>query len=696
MPNSTIDDPSITPQAFLWTLEAIAREVRVPLALGALAREFPAPQRFSTVQRAADALGVIAELRLRKGGLDSVPPPYFCPLCSPEAQHAGQHGVALVTEITHKDVVLEDCEQPERRRVARGQIQARLASPCLRLLGTRGAAPQADEDERAHRFGLRWFARELLKYRSIWRDVIAASIAIQLLALLVPLLTQVIIDKVIAHRTLNTLLVVGAGLAFAAVFSAALAWIRQYLVLHTGTRIDSVLGAQVFEHLLRLPPRFFERRPTGVLVARLHGIETIREFLAGAALSLLLDLPFVVVFAAIMYYYSPTLTWIALTILLCLIGLSAAITPMLRRRIDRQFLAGARHQAFVTEHLAAMETVKSLQMEPRLSRRYDALFADYLAAGFSARKLAATVNVIAQTLEQLLAVAILCVGAWLVMYRGDLTIGGLIAFQMFAARLAAPMLRIAGLWQEFQQVDVAVRRLADIMNVPTEPYGLAQARALTQTGALECRELGFRYGPDRPWLFRGLSLSLAPGRCVALVGPSGYGKSTIARLLLGFYLPSEGAILIDGADAGDMAANQLRAHFGVVPQETRLFAGTLLDNILDAAPGAGFEHAVEACKAAQIHATIEAMPEGYLSVIGENGVGLSGGQKQRIAIARALVREPRILILDEATSSLDAQMASALVETVNTLRGRVSVLFIAHAVPGELAVDAVVELNAPR
>ena len=253
--------------------------------------------------------------------------------------------------------------------------------------------PLHDGDERAAaahdaappaRFGLHWFGRELLRYPGIWRDVLLAALFIQLIALLVPLLTQVVIDKVITHRTLNTLSVVAVALAIATVFSAALAWIRQHLVLHTGTRIDSVLGAQVFEHLLRLPARYFEHRTTGVLVARLHGIETIRDFLAGAALTLLIDLPFMLLFAAIMFYYSPTLTAIALCVLVLLTALSAGFTPALRRRIDRQFLSGASHQAFLTEYVAGIETVKSLQLEGRLQQRFGALFADYLGAGLAA------------------------------------------------------------------------------------------------------------------------------------------------------------------------------------------------------------------------------------------------------------------------------------------------------------------------
>jgi subfamily B ATP-binding cassette protein HlyB/CyaB len=244
-------------------------------------------------------------------------------------------------------------------------------------------------------------------------------------------------------------------------------------------------------------------------------------------------------------------------------------------------------------------------------------------------------------------------------------------------------------------VHVSVRRLGDIMDVPAEPIAAAPARASSGAGRVVCSGLGFRHD-GRPWLLRETSFTIEPGECVALVGASGTGKSTLARLLLGFYLPTEGRIAIDGVDITHMAANELRGYFGMVPQECRLFSGTLLRNLLDANPAATFADAVEACKAARVHSVIEAMPQGYLSLVGEMGIGLSGGQKQRLAIARALLKRPRVLIFDEATSSLDADLAAALIETINALRGSISILFIAHECPAALRCDRLVRLSASR
>ena len=269
----------------------------------------------------------------------------------------------------------------------------------------------------------------------------------------------------------------------------------------------------------------------------------------------------------------------------------------------------------------------------------------------------------------------------------------LVAFQMFAARMSQPMLRLAGLWQEFQQANIAMKRLGDIMDAPIEPYTLVPSRAGETKGEVAIRGLGFRYSPEHPWLFRGLDLSLKPGKLTVLTGPSGSGKSTLSKLLLGFYQPEEGRIEIDSRDLRHFSANELRQHFGIVPQETYLFSGTIYENLIAANPNAGFPDVVQAAKIAEIHDVIEKLPKGYNTEIGEHGVGLSGGQKQRLAIARAILKRPKILIFDEATSSLDQATAEQFAQTVNQLKGQVTTLFIAHQVPRSLQVDEVVRLG---
>jgi subfamily B ATP-binding cassette protein HlyB/CyaB len=282
------------------------------------------------------------------------------------------------------------------------------------------------------------------------------------------------------------------------------------------------------------------------------------------------------------------------------------------------------------------------------------------------------------------------------MRNDGFTIGMLVAFQMFASRMSQPMLRLAGLWQEFQQASIAVRRLGDIMDAPAEPYALTPSRSAEGIGQIQMSGLSFRYSPEHPFLYRNLSLALKPGKLTVLTGPSGSGKSTLAKLLLGFYPPTEGAITLDGRDLRHLAANELRQSFGVVPQETYLFSGSIYENLLAANPNAGFEQVVQACKLAEIHEFIERLPQGYHTELGEHGVGLSGGQKQRLAIARAVLKRPRVLIFDEAAANLDAPTAERFAQTVNQLKGKVTILFIAHQLPRGLTVDEVLSLNAEK
>jgi subfamily B ATP-binding cassette protein HlyB/CyaB len=548
-------------------------------------------------------------------------------------------------------------------------------------------------------FGFAWFIPQLRKHKRIWRDVLLASLAIQLVGLSTPLFTQVVIDKVVAHQTQSTLWVIAVALFMFMLFTSVMSWLRQYLVLHTGNRIDAVLGSQVFHHLLHLPMPYFEHRPTGTLVARLHGVETIREFVSGAAVTLVLDLPFLLVFLAVMFAYSWQLSLIAVGILALITLVSAIVTPMFRQRLNQQFMLGARNQAFLTEYLAGMSTVKALQLEPDIDRKYSGYFAQYLAAGFATKQVGNTYNVIANGLEQVMTLSILIMGALLVMGNNGFTVGMLVAFQMFASRMSQPMLRMVGLWQEFQQANIAIKRLGDILDMPQEPRTLIPSRdpkRSTHQGRIELSGLGFRYSEHHPWLYRHLNLAFKPGQLTVLMGPSGCGKSTLAKLLLGFYVPQEGQIRLDGRDIRHLGANELRSVYGVVPQETVLFSGTVYDNLAMAHPHASFEDIVKACNAAEIHEVIEQLPQGYQTELGEQGVGLSGGQRQRIAIARALLKKPQILIFDEAVSNLDTHTAEEFAKTVNTLKGKVTMIFVTHQIPKGLQVDEVVHFGGQQ
>ena len=450
-----------------------------------------------------------------------------------------------------------------------------------------------------------------------------------------------------------------------------------------------LLGSQVLRHLLRLPLPYFEQRPTGTLVARLHGVETIREFVSGAAVTLILDFPFLCIFLAVMFAYSWQLSLIAVGLLGIIALMSFFIAPLFREKLNTQFMLGARNQSFLTEYVSGMATVKSLQMEPDIDKKYGDLLSQYLAAGFSTKQIGNTYNVVANGIEQVMTLSILIVGALLVMRNEGFTVGMLVAFQMFAGRMSQPMLRLVGLWQEFQQANIAVKRLGDILDMPQEPHTLTPQREQAGQGNLAIKNLAFRYGEQLPWLYRNLDIRFKPGHLSVIMGPSGCGKSTLAKLMLGFYQPQEGQIHLDGKDIRYLAANELRSVFGVVPQETVLFSGTLYENLVMAHPHASFDDVIAACKAAEIHEVIETLPNGYQTEIGERGTGLSGGQRQRIAIARALLKRPKILVFDEAVSNLDQQTAEHFAKTINKLKGKVTMIFVTHQIPRGLQVDEV-------
>lgn len=721
----------IRPDELLWLLGSLCRIGRVPFDPALVSRQFPPPHSAVTFHEAARALGFktgerqaagadLAQLPLpcvaflkRSGASppgDKPPPLHLVDRAHPEAEAAPEPlHPALLLKTDGKQLLYFRAGRDQPETIAVEDFDTRFESTLILTARDASLAPAGrgtggeGEENAPPQFGFRWFIPELLKHKRIWRDVLLASLSIQLVGLATPVFTQVIIDKVVVHQTRSTLVALGVALVMFMLFTGAMTWLRQYLVLHTGNRIDAVLGSQVFRHLLRLPLPFFEHRTTGVLVARLHGVETIREFVSGAAVGLLLDFPFLLIFLAVMFWYSWQLSLIALALLGAIGAASFLVAPLFRQKLNQQFLLGARNQSFLTEYVSGIATVKSLQLEPHLEQKYGDYLASYLASGFSTRQISNTYNVVANGLEQVMTLAILVAGALLVMQNdapqeaplgGGFTVGMLVAFQMFASRMSQPMLRLVGLWQEFQQASIAVKRLGDLMDAPAEPHALTPRREAGGAGRIDLQQISFRYSEQHPWLYRNLSLTLKPGHLGVLMGPSGCGKSTLAKLLQGFYPPGDGQIRLDGRDIRHLAANELRQTYGVVPQETVLFAGTLYDNLVMAHPHAGFEEVIAACKLAEIHDTIEQLPQGYQTPIGEHGVGLSGGQKQRLAITRALLKKPKILIFDEAVSNLDQPTAEHFAQTINRLKGQVTMLFITHQIPRGLQVDEVFSFGA--
>jgi subfamily B ATP-binding cassette protein HlyB/CyaB len=527
-------------------------------------------------------------------------------------------------------------------------------------------------------FDFAWFIPAIVKYRRLLGEVLLASFFLQLFGLITPLFTQVIIDKVLVHKGFTTLHVLAIGMVALAFFEATLGGLRTYLFAHTTNRIDVGLGAQLFRHILALPLAYFEARRVGDTVARVRELEHIRQFLTSNSVTVVLDLLFIVVFLMVMWFYSARLTLVVLGSMPLYAFLSIVITPIIRARLNEKFNRSAENQAFLVEAISGIQTVKVLAVEPPLQRRWDEQLAGYVRASFRATSLITVASQIASSIQKITTIAVLWTGAYLVI-GGDLSIGQLIAFTMLSSQVTGPLLRIVNLWQEFQQVGISVQRLGDVLNTRPEPsYNPNRTTLPRVAGQIVFEEVTFRYRPDGPEVLRKVSFAIEPGQIIGIVGRSGSGKSTIAKLIQRLYVPERGRVLVDGVDLAQVDPSWLRRQVGVVLQENFLFNRSVRDNIALTNPSISMDRVIEAATLAGAQEFILELPEGYDTVVGEQGCSLSGGQRQRIAIARALVANPRILIFDEATSALDYESEAVIQQHMAQMcKGR-TVIIIAH------------------
>jgi subfamily B ATP-binding cassette protein HlyB/CyaB len=541
------------------------------------------------------------------------------------------------------------------------------------------------------KFDFSWFIPAVVKYRRLLGEVLLVSLVLQLFALVTPLFFQVVMDKVLVNRAYSTLDVIAIGLLAVNLFEVVLTALRGYVFAHTSSRIDVELGARLFRHLLALPIAYFQARRVGDSVARVRELENIRSFLTGNAITLVLDLLFSVVFIGVMLLYSRPLTLIVIASLPCYFLLSMVITPPLRARLNEKFNRGAENQAFLVETLSGVDTVKAMAVEPQWTRRWDNQLAAYVKAGFRTATLGLLAGGGVSLVSKLVVVATLWFGARLVV-EGELTVGQLVAFNMLAGYVANPVMRLAQLWTDFQQVGISMQRLGDILNNRTEI--VAGKTAMPPIlGRIEFDQTVFRYGPHLPEALRGIDLEIRPGEVVAFVGRSGSGKSTMAKLIQRMYVPERGRVLIDGNDLALADPASLRRQIGVVLQENVLFNRTIRENIALADPGAPMQAVIAAAKLAGAHEFISELPDAYDTMVGEHGASLSGGQRQRIAIARALISNPRILLLDEATSALDYESERAIQDNMREICAGRTVVIIAHRLSAIRRVDRIVVID---
>ncbi|MEM9411670.1 MAG: peptidase domain-containing ABC transporter [Planctomycetota bacterium] len=540
-------------------------------------------------------------------------------------------------------------------------------------------------------FSLKWFIPEIIKQRTAFTDVAVAALFIHLIALVVPLFFQIVIDKVLVNYALPTLQVLTVGIVVALMFDGVLGFLRSYLLLHATSKIDIRVATRTFGHMLSLPMQYFEQITAVVLTKHMQQTNKIREFLTGSLFLTMLDSTALFVFLPILILYSGTLTEVVLAFsLLLAINIGVLIGPY-RRRLEALYNAEGERQAMLVETIHGIQTVKALSMEPVQRKNWDQASAQAVTMHFKVGKISITATTISKFLEKLLTVAIIWFGAQMVL-KGTLSVGELVAFQMISGRVTGPLVQLVSLVHSYQECALSVRMLGSVMNRDKEA-GIGHGLRPPIQGAIEFEKVSFQYIPTSPPALDQISIRIPAGRVIGVVGRSGSGKTTITRMIQGMYRPQAGLIRIDNLDMRELDIAHLRQNIGVVLQDNFLFRGTVRENIAMAKSNCSFQEVVYVAKLAGADEFIERLPQSYDTMLEENGSNLSGGQKQRLAIARALLKDPKILIFDEATSALDPESEAIIQRNLNHIaRGR-TVIIVSHRLSTLTKCDGILVLE---
>ncbi len=546
------------------------------------------------------------------------------------------------------------------------------------------------------RFNLSWFIPVIFKYKRFLWQVLGMSFLLQLFGLISPMFTQVIIDKVLVHRSLATLDILVIGMILVSIFQTWITSLRGYLFTHTTNKVDVMLSTKLFRHITSLPVKYFSTWQVGDVVTRVRELETVRQFITGSALTIVLDSVFTIVYIIAMFMYSSVLSLIVLLILPIYIILNLVVTPIYRKRINANFDANSENQAFLIESVTGIQAVKSLAVENHLSQKWEQMLSKYIKTSFATANLANFAGNIGAFIQQIFTIAILWYGAYLVM-EDSITVGELIAFQMMSGQVIAPVLRIVSMWQSFQQTKVSVDKLGDILNADIEPVFDPTRTTLPEVqGNIVFDRVSFRYRFDMAEVLYQLSFRIKAGSSIGIVGRSGSGKSTVTQLIQRLYVPESGRVLIDGIDMAQIEPAWLRRQIGVVLQENFLFNGTVAENIAISSPKVSMEDIIKVAEISGANEFIKDLPNQYQTMVGERGTALSGGQRQRIAIARALITNPRILIFDEATSALDFESENIIMKNLNRISSGRTMIMIAHRLSTVRHCDQIIVMDHGR
>jgi len=672
----------------LYCLVRIAAHFGIPADIHQLERAYIFDK---TALGTTEVLGAAADLKLKARLFEKAAPERLLHMPLPAvAQLTNGNFVVILRADSNKLAIYDPLSSTQ-------EFIAPMETFCKNWQGTILLfAKRFHMEEKVKKFGFTWFIPVISKYKNFLLQVLVVSLILQLFGLLSPLFTQVIIDKVLVHRSLNTLDIMLGGMILVALFENWMLALRSYLFVNTTNKIDVTLSSQMFKKVSELPIRYFDRWQVGDVVSRIGELETIRGFMTGSALTVVLDTIFAIVYLTMMFIYSSSLSYVVWVTIPLYIILNAVIAPVYKRLINERFLLGAENQSFTIETITGIRTVKSLGIEGTFVGRYEEILARYIKSVFSVLNLANIAGSIGMFIQQTFNLAILWIGAYNVMDH-KLTVGELIAFQMLAGQVIAPVMRLVNMWQYFQQVRVSMERVADIMDEKSEPAFNPNRTTLPSLhGEVIFDNVNFRYKADSKNVLTDIKIRIPAGKKIGIVGRSGSGKSTLTKLIQRLYVPDGGRVLIDGVDIAQVEAAWLRRQIGVVLQESFLFGGTIKENIAIAKPNATDEEIMAVAKLAGVDEFVQELPHAYETFVGERGSLLSGGQKQRVSIARALLLDPKVLIFDEATSALDSESEKLIMDHLEQIAAGRTTIMIAHRLSTVRDCDVIIAMDRGR